>query len=266
MYSIYLKEIRSFLSSLIAYVVIIVFLLLIGLFTWVFADGNVLSLGYSNLDILFTMAPWVFIFLISAITMRSFSEEINQGTFELLTTKPVTYIEVIMGKYLASVTLVAFAILPTLLYFYSIYQLGLPKGNIDVGATWGSYIGLLLLGSSYAAIGVFSSAITSNQIVAFIYSMFMCFFFFIGFEQLSNLPLFVSFDYILQWLGIQYHYESISRGVLDTRDIVYFGSLIFSFLGLTNIILTLNFTRVSKIKFSFYGLNFLTFGSKNGRN
>jgi ABC-2 type transport system permease protein len=237
MYSIYLKEIRSFLSSLIAYVVIIVFLLLIGLFTWVFADGNVLSLGYSNLDILFTMAPWVFIFLISAITMRSFSEEIKQGTFEILSTKPVTDLQIIIGKYLAAVTLVAFAILPTLLYFYSIYQLGLPKGNIDVGATWGSYIGLLLLGSCYAAIGLFSSAVTPNQIIAFVFGMFLCFFFYVGFQQLSNLSLFGSFDHIVQVLGIQYHYESISRGVLDTRDLVYFGSVISVFLGLTYVTL-----------------------------
>lgn len=237
MYSIFLKEIRSFLSSLIAYVVIIVFLLLIGLFTWVFADGNVLTLGYSNLDILFTMAPWVFIFLISAITMRSLSEEIKQGTFEILSTKPITDVQIIVGKYLASVTLVAFAILPTLLYFYSIYQLGLPKGNIDMGATWGSYIGLLLLGSCYAAIGIFASAVTPNQIIAFILGMFLCFFFYVGFQQLSNLALFGSFDNVVQWLGIQYHYESISRGVLDTRDLVYFGSVISVFLGLTYIVL-----------------------------
>ncbi len=132
MLSIFKKEIRSFLSSLIAYVVIIVFLLVIGLFTWIFADGNVLAQGYANLDILFFMAPWVFIFLISAITMRSFSEEIKQGTFEVLSTKPITDVQIVLGKYLASVSLIVFAILPTLLYFYSVYQLGLPKGNIDV--------------------------------------------------------------------------------------------------------------------------------------
>jgi ABC-2 type transport system permease protein len=237
MYSIFLKEIRSFLSSLIAYVVIVVFLLLVGLFTWVFAEGNVLSLGYSNLDVLFFIAPWIFVFLISAITMRSFSEEIKQGTFETLSTKPITDIQIILGKYFASVTLVAFAILPTLLYFYSIYQLGLPKGNIDVGATWGSYIGLLLLGACYAAIGLFASAITSNQIIAFILGMFLCFFFYVGFQQLSNLSLFGSLDHLIQWLGIQYHYDSISRGVIDTRDVVYFLSVIGGFLGLTFMVL-----------------------------
>ncbi len=233
MFSIFLKEIRSFLSSLIAYVVIIVFLLLIGLFTWVFADVNVLSLGYSNLDTLFAMAPWVFIFLIAAITMRSFSEEIRQGTFEILATKPITNMQIILGKYFASVVLVVFALLPTLIYFYSIYQLGLPKGNIDVGATWGSYIGLVFLGACYAAIGVFSSAVTPNQIVAFILAMFLCFFFYIGFQRISNLSLFGGFDHLVQWFGIQYHYDSISRGVLDTRDVVYFLSVISTFLGLT---------------------------------
>ncbi len=233
MLSIFKKEIRSFLSSLIAYVVIIVFLLLIGLFTWVFADSNVLSLGYANLDTLFLMAPWVFIFLISAITMRSFSEEIKQGTFEILSTKPVTDFQIILGKYFAAVVLVTFAIIPTLIYFYSVYQLGLPKGNIDIGATWGSYIGLLFLGASYAAIGIFSSAVTPNQIVAFILGMFLCFFFFLGFQQLSNLGLFGQWDSFVQSLGIQFHYESISRGVIDTRDIVYFVSLISVFLGLT---------------------------------
>ncbi|MFT4826749.1 MAG: ABC-2 type transport system permease protein [Bacteroidia bacterium] len=237
MLSIFKKEIRSFLGSLIAYVVIIAFLLVIGLFTWIFADGNVLAQGYANLDVLFFMAPWVFIFLISAITMRSFSEEIKQGTFEVLSTKPITDLQIVLGKYLASVSLVVFAILPTLLYFYSVYQLGLPKGNIDVGATWGSYIGLLLLGASYAAIGVFSSAVTPNQIVAFILSMFLCFFFYVGFDQLGNLSLFGGLDSWVQSLGIQVHYDSISRGVVDTRDLVYFGVIVAFFLGLTLIVL-----------------------------
>jgi ABC-2 type transport system permease protein len=237
MLSIFKKEIRSFLSSLIAYVVIIVFLLVIGLFTWIFADGNVLAQGYANLDILFFMAPWVFIFLISAITMRSFSEEIKQGTFEVLSTKPITDLQIVLGKYLASVSLIVFAILPTLLYFYSVYQLGLPKGNVDVGATLGSYIGLVLLGASYAAIGVFSSAVTPNQIVAFILSMFLCFFVYVGFDQLSNLSLFGGLDSWVQSLGIQVHYESISRGVVDTRDLVYFGSIVVFFLGLTLVVL-----------------------------
>lgn len=237
MYSIFKKEIRSFLSSLIAYVVIIVFLLIIGLFTWVFADGNILEQGYASLDTLFFMAPWIFVFLISAITMKSFSDEINQGTFEILSTKPITDFQIIIGKFLAAVCLVAFSVLPTLLYFYSVYQLGLPKGNIDMGATWGSYIGLILLGSCFASIGIFASAATSNQIVAFVLSMFLCFFFYVGFQQLSNLSLFGDWDSLVQNFGIQYHYDSISRGVVDSRDLVYFGSLMAFFLGLTYIIL-----------------------------
>jgi ABC-2 type transport system permease protein len=237
MYSIFKKEIRSFLSSLIAYVVIIVFLLIVGLFTWVFADGNILVQGYASLDTLFFMAPWIFVFLIPAITMRSFSEEINQGTFEILSTKPITDFQIILGKFLAAVCLVVFSVLPTLLYFYSVYQLGLPKGNIDMGATWGSYIGLVLLGGCYASIGIFSSAATSNQIVAFVLGMFLCFLFYVGFQQFSNLSLFGSWDSFIQNLGIQYHYDSISRGVVDSRDLVYFGSLITFFLGLTYIML-----------------------------
>ena len=237
MFSIYLKEIRSFLSSLIAYVVIITFLLLIGLFTWVFSGSNVLDLGYSNLDTLFFMAPWVFIFLISAITMKSISEEKRNGTYELLSTKPLTDLQIILGKYFAALTIVAFALLPTLIYFYTIYNLGLPKGNIDVGASWGSYIGLMFLGGCYVALGLFSSAITPNQIVAFILGMFLCFIFYIGFEQISNLGVFGSMDYTIQWLGIQFHYDSISRGVLDTRDIIYFISFITVFLGATSVAL-----------------------------
>ena len=233
MLSIFKKEIRSFLSSLIAYVVIVVFLLIIGLFTWVFADGNVLILGHSNLDILFFMAPWVFTFLISAITMRSFSEELKQGTFEILSTKPITDIQIILGKFFASVALVVFALLPTVVYVYSIYKLGQPQGNLDMGATIGSYIGLLLLGASYVSIGLFASVITPNQIVAFILGLFLCFFFYVGFQQLSNLSLFGSYDSFVQNLGIQLHYDSISRGVVDSRDLAYFVSLIFTFISLT---------------------------------
>ncbi|HAY88523.1 MAG TPA: gliding motility-associated ABC transporter permease subunit GldF, partial [Bacteroidetes bacterium] len=149
----------------------------------------------------------------------------------------ITDFQIVLGKYLAAVSLVVFAILPTLLYFYSVYELGLPRGNIDVGATWGSYIGLVLLGASYAAIGIFSSAVTPNQIVAFILGMFLCFFFYVGFDQLSNLSLFGGLDSFVQSLGIQVHYDSISRGVVDTRDLVYFGSIIAVFLGLTLVVL-----------------------------
>lgn len=233
MRSIYLKEIRSFLGSLIAYVVIISFLIITGLFSWIFGDTNILVFGYANLDPLFLLAPWVFIFLISAITMRFFSEEQRLGTLEILLTKPLTEIHIIIGKFLAALTLVLFSILPTIVYFWSVYQLGLPKGNIDVGATIGSYIGLFFLGACYVSIGIFASSITSNQIVAFVVSMLMCFLAYLGFEKLGSLGLFGGFDYFVQSLGIQYHYESISRGVIDSRDIIYFLSFITLFLSFT---------------------------------
>ena len=233
MIPLFIKEIRSFLSSLIAIIVIVVFLLAIGLFMWVFPDSNTLDYGYSNMDILFNMAPWIFIFLISAITMRSFSEEKRMGTFESLVTKPISDIQIVLAKYLAGLVLVLFSLIPTFIYYYTIYQLGSPVGNIDTGATWGSYIGLLLLGSCYVAIGLFASSITENQIIAFILSMFMCFFCFSAFEQLSKLSVFSPIDYLLEWLGINYHYQSISRGVLDTRDVVYFLSFTALFLGFT---------------------------------
>jgi ABC-2 type transport system permease protein len=219
------KELRSFLSSLIAYVVMIVFLVATGLFMWVLPDYNVFDMGYANLDTLFAMAPWVFIFLISAITMRSFSEEKKAGTIEVLTTKPLTDMQIISGKYFAGVLLVLFSLLPTLIYMYTVYQLGSPSGNIDMGATWGSYLGLFFLASAFVAIGVFASAITDNQIVSFIVSMFMCYCFYSLFDLLANFNLLGSYDSIVASLGISAHYQSISRGVIDSRDLLYFISL-----------------------------------------
>ncbi len=233
MYSILKKEIRSFLSSLIAYVVMIVFLIAIGLFMWVLPDYNVFDMGYADLNTLFNMAPWVFIFLISAITMRSFSEEKKTGTIEIITTKPVSDFQIILGKYFAGVLLVLFSLLPTLLYFYTVYQLGSPAGNIDIGATWGSYIGLFFLASCFVAVGIFSSAITDNQIVSFIVSMFLCYCFYNIFDLLANFNLLGSFDHVVASLGINAHYQSISRGVIDSRDILYFLSFITAFLWAT---------------------------------
>lgn len=233
MYSIFKKEIRSFLSSLIAYVVIAVFLVAIGLFMWVLPDYNIFDMGYSNMDTLFGMAPWVFIFLISAITMRSFSEEKKSGTIEIITTKPVTDTQIILGKYFAGVTLVLFSLIPTLLYFYTVYQLGAPKGNIDMGAMWGSYIGLFFLASGFVAIGIFASVITDNQIVSFIAGMFLCFCFYNLFDMLANFNLLGTYDSMVASLGIRAHYDSISRGVIDSRDMIYFLSLITVFLWST---------------------------------
>ncbi|MCC6721574.1 MAG: gliding motility-associated ABC transporter permease subunit GldF [Bacteroidia bacterium] len=233
MITLLIKEIRNFLSSLIASIVIVVFLLAIGLFMWVFPDSNVLDYGYSTLDTLFYMAPWVFIFLISAITMKSFAEERKMGTMETLATKPLNSWQIIFAKYLAALILVIFSIFPTLIYYYSVYVLGSPKGNIDTGATWGSYIGLIFLGSCYVSIGLFASSITDNQIVAFILSMFLSFLCFSAFQQISKIGFFNQLNFLIEWLGIDFHYRSISRGVLDSRDILYFISFTSFFLGLT---------------------------------
>jgi ABC-2 type transport system permease protein len=235
MYSIFFKEVRSFLSSLIAIIVIVVFLIANGLFLWVFKETNILDNGYANIDPLFELAPIIFIFLISAITMRSFSEEKKTGTFETLTTKPISDMGIIMGKFLAALTIVVLAILPTLLYYYTVHKLSVPVGNIDTGALIGSYIGLLLLSAGYISIGLFSSIITDNQIVSFILSMFLCFFIFTVFDFLGSFEWLKNNNFFVEWLGINYHYKNISRGVVDTRDIIYFLSLIVLFVWLTKI-------------------------------
>ena len=238
MKSIFLKEINHFFSSLIGYISLGVYLIISGLFLWVFPDTNILDYGFATLDTLFLMSPWFFMFLIPAITMRSFSDEYKAGTIELLATKPLTDFQIILGKFFAAVVLVAFAILPTLIYYYSVYQLGSTPGNIDTGATWGSYLGLLFLGASFISIGIFSSSLTDNQIVAFIIGVFLCFICYLGFEYISALPIFFgSVDDLVLTLGISAHYESISRGVVDTRDLLYFISLIVVFLLLSKTVL-----------------------------
>lgn len=241
MLSIYKKEIASFLSSLIAYIVIVVFLMMIGLFMWVIPDTSVLSYNYATLDQLFSLAPLVFLFLIPATTMRSFAEEKQQGTIEFLSTKPVSDWEIVLAKFLANFTLVILALIPTLIYYYSIYQLGYPKGNLDTGGIMGSYIGLIFLAAIFVAIGLLASSITSNQIVSFILAAFICFTCYFAFGYLSNLPVFVgSLDYYIQKMGISYHYAVLSKGVLDSRSIIYFVSVIVLFLYLTVLSLRMN--------------------------
>jgi len=231
--TLYKKEIRTFLSSLIGYVVIIVFLLINGLFLWVFqGDFNILDFGYANMDGLFMIAPFVFLFLIPAITMRSFSEEKRVGTIEMILTKPLTDFQIVMAKYLAGLTLVVFSLLPTLIYMFSVYRLGLPPGNMDMGGSWGSYIGLLFLGASFVAIGLFSSTLTDNQIVSFIIGVFLSGFLYIGFEFIYSLDWLGNLDLFIKSLGINSHYTSMSRGVIDTRDVIYFLSVIFLFIFL----------------------------------
>jgi len=227
------KEIQSYFSSLIAYVVISVFLLIMGLFLWIYPDTNVLDFGYANLDTLFLMAPYIFIFLISAITMKSFSEEYRVGTFELITTTKITDTQIILGKFFAHCFIVFLTLLPTFFYVFTIHQLGAVKGNYDTGGIVGSYIGLLLLSSCYVSMGMFASSLTKNQIVSFLFSMALCYLFYESFKRLSELSFLGKIAFFVEWLGIDYHYFSISRGVIDTRDILYFLGFIGIFLGFT---------------------------------
>jgi len=231
MWSIFYKEVNLFLSSLVGYLAIAVFLVGTGLFMWVFPDYSVISYGFSSMDSFFGMAPYVFLFLIPAITMRSFAEEFQSGTIELLVTRPLSDWQILFGKYLACIFLILLSILPTFIYYFTIWELGMPKGNLDVGATWGSYIGLFFLGATFASIGVFASAITKNQIVAFILGLFFCAFTYDAFSSISRLPIFFGgADSIVESLGINFHYASISRGLIDSRDLIYFFSVIAVFL------------------------------------
>jgi ABC-2 type transport system permease protein len=220
-----------------AYITIGIFLLACGLMFWFFPDTSILEYGYAEMDGFFSLVPYLFMFLISAITMRSFAEERKEGTYVLLATKPLTDMQIIAAKYLACMILVLFSLVPTLVYYYSIYQLGMPKGNIDTGAVIGSYLGLFLLGSAFTAIGVFASSITKNQIIAFAIAVFLCFFAYSGFYSVSRVSVFSSVEDALANLGIAAHYQSISRGVLDTRDAVYFVTFVALFLGLTKLAL-----------------------------
>ncbi|HYV94164.1 MAG TPA: gliding motility-associated ABC transporter permease subunit GldF [Chitinophagales bacterium] len=230
MLTIFRKELTAFFSSLIGYIAIAVFLILIGLIMWVFPN-NVLDFGYANLDILFDNAPLVFMLLIPAITMRLFAEEKKSGTLEIIATRPLTELQIILGKYFAAFVLVIIALLPTLLYYYTVYMLAVPLGNIDTGAINGSYLGLCLLSAAFIAIGLFASAITDNQIVAFILAAFLCFAWYLAFYAVSGLGLFAGkADAIIQQIGMQFHYASISRGVVDSRDVIYFLSLIVIFI------------------------------------
>jgi ABC-2 type transport system permease protein len=241
MITLYLKEIRSFLSSLVGYIAIAVFLCLIGIFMWIIPSEsggyNVLDNGFANMDPLFFVGPWVYLFLIPAITMRSFSEEKKSGTIELLLTKPLTDLQIVLAKYFAAATLVIISLLPTLIYYYSVYQLGSPKGNIDSGGTWGSYIGLVLLGAVFASIGIFASSISENQVIAFIVAMLLCFLAYLGFEFIASGGAFGKYDAMFKSFGINDHYVSVSRGVIDSRDVLYFVSVIAIFVQATRLVI-----------------------------
>jgi ABC-2 type transport system permease protein len=235
MYAILKRELRTNLGSLTGMVVSLLFLTITGLFLWIFPDSNILDSGYASLQPFFDLAPWTFLFLIPATTMRLFSEEKKNGTLEIILTKPIRDWELILGKYFSVMVLFSFALLPTVFYYLTIVRLGLPIGNIDHGAVLGSYLGLIFLGSCFSSIGLFCSSITSNQIIAFLVGGAGCFFFFTGFDSFSKLPFLSSLDQTIQTMGIRYHYDSISRGVLDTRDLLYFLSVSALFLYFTKL-------------------------------
>jgi len=236
MFSLYKKEIAGFFSTLTGYLVIIVFLLATGLFMWVIpGENNVLDKGYSDLESFFALAPWIFMFLIPAITMRLFADEKKSGTIELLLTRPISDQSIVLSKYFAALTIAGIAIVPTFSYFISVYLLGNPIGNMDLGGTWGSYLGLFFLAAVYVSLGTFCSSLTDNTIVAFILSLVVVFVFFYGFDALSTLVAFKKLEYLLQELSIYKHYRSMSRGVIDTRDLIYFIGTIVLFLSLTKL-------------------------------
>jgi ABC-2 type transport system permease protein len=241
MFTLYLKEIRSFLSSLIGYVAIGVFITLISVFMWLIPSEstgtNVLENGFANIDSLFILAPWVYLFLIPAITMRMFSEEKKTGTIELLLTRPLSDLQIVLAKYFAGFTLVMVSLLPTLIFYYSVHQLGYPKGNIDTGGMWGSYVGLLFLGAGFVSVGIFASAVAENQVIAFIIALLLCFFTYTGFDYIAISGLFGKYDALVKSLGINQHYVSMSRGVIDTRDMLYFISVIAVFNISTKLVL-----------------------------
>lgn len=232
MLALFKKEFCNFFSSPMGYIVIGVFLCLTGLFLWVFpGEENILDGGYANMDGLFYFAPWLYLFLVPAVTMRLFAEERRTGTIELLKTRPISSVSIVMSKYFAGVSLVLFSLIPTLLFFLSVWLLGDPMGNMDMGGTWGSYIGLFFLATFYTAIGLFASSLTDNQIISFIVSAVLCFFAYIGFDIVSHMASDGQTESFVASLGISAHYDSMSRGVIDSRDVIYYiiGIVIFLF-------------------------------------
>lgn len=233
MWSVCKKEWQQFFSNLSGYIAIILFLLVTGLFLFVLKDSNIFDYGYATLDRFFELAPWVLIFLVPAITMRSFSDEFRTGTFELLQTRPLSGRDIVLGKYLATLLVLLVVIIPTVIYVITIRQLS-ATGSIDAGGIAGSYIGLFFLSAVFAAIGICCSSLTANAVIAFLVAAFICLLAYFGFGALGKLPVFEGgADYYLDLLGIRFHYESMSRGLLDSRDIIYFFSLIFLGLFIT---------------------------------
>jgi ABC-2 type transport system permease protein len=230
MKSLFLKEINAFFGSLTGYLVLALFLIALGLIVWVFPESSVFDYGFADLEALFSYTPYVFTFLIPAISMRSISEERKNGTWELLRTSPLSLIKILLAKYLALLALVFLAVLPTLLYAYSIIQLGDPVGNLDLAGFFGSWIGLLMIGAAFAAVGLFASSLTSQQVVAFVLGVFLCFVLYFGFTALAEM-LTGEIAYWVEELSLSYHYTSLSRGVVDSRDVFFLFGMIWVFLG-----------------------------------
>ena len=229
MLAIFKKEFNSFFTSTIAYLTIGIFLLINGLFLWVFDDDfNILNAGFADLTSFFYLAPWILIFLIPAITMKTFADEFRSGTIEILKTRPITNVTLVLGKFFAILTLLIIVLIPTFVYAYSIHELGNPVGNLDYGSISGSYLGLFLLASSFASIGIFTSTLSKNQVVAFLLGICIVFLFYYGFDAVSS--LFGDYSYTIKLFGMNEHYKSISRGVIDSRDVLYFMSIIIFFL------------------------------------
>ena len=232
------KEFNSFLNSLIAYVVIGAFLVAMGLLMWVFPETSVLEYGYADMETLFTLGPYVLMFLVPAVTMRSFSEENKAGTIELLITKPLTDWQILLGKFFACFLLVCCALIPTVVYYFSLRALGTPPGNIDTPGVIGSYIGLIFLGGVFTSVGILASSITRNQIIAFITAAFLCFLLFSGFESAATLNMWSSSSLFIKQVGLLDHYESMSRGLIDSRDVIFFSSIIALMLVLTKTVIS----------------------------
>ena len=238
MIHVFLKEFNSFLNSLIGYLVVGVFLIAMGLLMWVFPDTSVLRDGYANMDTLFLVGPYIFIFLVPAITMRSFAEERKLGTLELLMTKPLRETDIILGKFLAAFLLVILSLIPTLIYYFTLYSLGSPKGNIDTPGVMGSYIGMILLGGIFCSIGILASSLTSSQVVSFIIAAFLCFIFYSGFDSAASLFNDGETSLLVKQFGIVYHYEAMSKGLIDSRDLIYFLSVGGILLLFTKVVLS----------------------------
>jgi len=252
LFILFLKEIRSYFTSLTGYLIIGIYLILTSLLLWFFPDTSILENGYANLDVFFILSPYLFIFLIPALTMRAIAGEFSEGTFDLLRSRPLSIADIVLGKYFASLLLTLISIVPTLIYAFSIYQLAQPVGNIDLGAIVGSYIGLLLLGFSFCAIGIFCSSLSHNPVISFLLAAVLCFLFYDGFSALATIPAWREYEYFISFLGIKEHYDTVSRGVLSFSDFTYFVSVSFLFISVTLILLNRAF-RTRKANLRLYG-------------